>query len=60
MAGHFSPLKRKSIEPIALAVEDGNVRAMQQFVSDAPWNDHKLSYKYRSYDNDDLGTPKAF
>ena len=36
MAGQFSPLERKSIEPIALALKDGNVRAMQRFVSDAP------------------------
>ena len=33
MAGQFSLLERKSIEPIALAVKDGNVRAMQRFVS---------------------------
>ena len=36
MAGQFSDLERKSIEPIALAVIDGNVRALQRFVSDAP------------------------
>jgi SRSO17 transposase len=57
MAGQFSPLERKSIEPIALAVEDGNVRAMQRFVSDAPWDDDKISTKYRSLVNDDLGIP---
>ncbi len=28
MAGQFSDLERKSIEPIALAVKDGNVRAL--------------------------------
>ena len=57
MAGQFSPLERKSIEPIALAVEDGNVRAMQRFVSDAPWDDNNINAKYRSYVNDDLGSP---
>lgn len=57
MAGQFSPLERKSIEPIALAVKDGNVRAMQRFVSDAPWDDEKMISKYRSYVNDDLGNP---
>ena len=31
MVGQFSELERKSIEPIALAVKDGNVRAMQRF-----------------------------
>jgi hypothetical protein len=57
MAGQFSPLERKSIEPIALAVKDGNVRAMQRFVSDAPWDDDKILTKYRSFVNDDLGSP---
>ena len=57
MAGQFSPLERKSIEPIALAVKDGNVRAMQRFVSDAPWDDDNILTKYRSFVNDDLGSP---
>ena len=57
MAGQFSPIERKSIEPIALALKDGNVRAMQRFVSDAPWDDAKLISKYRSLVNDDLGSP---
>ena len=57
MAGQFSPLERKSIEPIALAVKDGNVRAMQRFVSDAPWAENKMISKYRSLVNDDLGSP---
>jgi len=59
MAGQFSPLERKSIEPIALAVKDGNVRAMQRFVSDAEWNDDNIMTKYRSFVNEDLGRPDA-
>ena len=54
MAGQFSDLERKSIEPIALAVKDGNVRALQRFVSAAPWHDDKIISKYRSLVNDDL------
>ena len=57
MSGQFSPIERKSIEPIALALKDGNVRAMQRFVSDAPWDDTKMIYKYRCHVNDDLGSP---
>jgi SRSO17 transposase len=57
MAGQFSPLERKSIEPIALAVEGGNVRALQRFVSDAPWGEDNMIAKYRSFVNDDLGSP---
>ncbi len=34
MVGQFSELERKSIEPLALNVEGGNVRGMQRFLSD--------------------------
>jgi len=57
MAGQFSPLERKAIEPIAFAMEGGKVRAMQRFVSDAPWDDEKIMHKYRTYVNEDLGHP---
>jgi len=57
MAGQFSDLERKSIEPIALAVIDGNVRALQRFVSDAPWDEENMIHKYRSLVNEDLGSP---
>jgi DDE superfamily endonuclease len=39
MVGQFSPLERKSIEPMALQVEGGKVRAMQRLVSDALWDE---------------------
>ena len=57
MSGQFSDLDRKSIEPIALALKDCNVRSMQRFVSDAPWADDKIGFKYRTLVNEDLGSP---
>jgi len=57
MAGQFSELERKSIEPIALAIKDGNVRAMQRFVSVAQWDDYNIVTKYRNCVNEDLGSP---
>lgn len=57
MSGQFSELERKSIEPIALNVKGGKVRAMQRFVSDAPWDDDKIMFKLRSMVNTDLGSP---
>lgn len=57
MVGQFSQIERKSIEPIALAVEDGKVRAMQRFISDAPWDDENIMSKYRRLVNEDLGSP---
>ena len=57
MAGQFSELERKSIEPIALNVKDGNVRSMQRFISDAEWDDEKIQDKYRNMVAEDLGHP---
>ncbi len=57
MSGQFSELERKSIEPIALNIEGGKVRALQRFVSDAPWDDENIMLKYRSMVNSDLGNP---
>ena len=56
MVGQFSELERKSIEPIALNVEDGNVRPMQRFISDAEWDEDKMLNKYHNLVNEDLGT----
>ncbi|MFA7061256.1 MAG: IS701 family transposase [Pedobacter sp.] len=57
MSGQLCHLERKSIEPIAFAIEGGKVRAMQRFVSDAPWDEDKIMFKYRSLVNDDIGHP---
>lgn len=57
MSGQFGQLERKSIEPIAIAMEGGKIRAMQRFVSDAPWDDNNIESKYRSLINEDLGHP---
>jgi len=57
MSGQFSQLERKSIEPIAIAMEGAKIRAMQRFVSDAQWNDVNIENKYRSLINQDFGHP---
>jgi len=57
MVGQFSQVERKSIEPIAIAVEGGKIRAMQRFLSDAPWDDGKIINKYRNLLVSDLGHP---
>jgi len=56
MVGQFSRLERKSIEPIALNVEDGSVRPMQRFISDAEWDDGNILSKYHSLVAEDMGT----
>jgi SRSO17 transposase len=59
MVGQLSQLERKSIEPIAIAVKNAKVRAMQFFVSNVTWNDDKIKTKYRSMVNDDIGDPNG-
>ena len=51
MVGQFSELERKSIEPIALNVKDGKVRAMQRFISDAEWDDANANIEIKYHKN---------
>ena len=37
--------ERKSIEPMAARLSDGNVQAMQQFVGQSPWDHHPIRRK---------------
>ena len=57
MVGQLSQVERKSIEPIALSVKDGKVRAMQFFVSDVVWHDEEVVSVYRSMISEDMGDP---
>ena len=54
MAGQMSKLERKSIEPIALHVENAKVRAMQHFISDVTWDDERILSKYHEMVAEDL------
>jgi len=46
MVGPFSALERKAIEPMALQVEGGKVRAMQRLVSEALWEEDAMRETY--------------
>lgn len=59
MVGQFSELERKSIEPIAMKMENGKVRSMQRFISDVVWDENKMLNKYRSIVNEDMGDPNG-
>ena len=54
MVGQFSEIERKSIEPIALNVEGGQVRSMQRFISDIYWDEEKMLRKYHRLINEDM------
>lgn len=55
MAGQMSQLERKSIEPIALNVEDAKVRAMQHFLSDVVWEEEMILSRYHDMVSEDMG-----
>src|SRR3990172_632591 len=54
MAGQMSPLERKSIEPIALNIENAKVRAMQHFLSDIKWEEERILSRYHGMVVEDL------
>jgi len=57
LVGQFSALERKSIEPMALRVEGGKVRAMQRLVSDALWDEDAMLRTYHHLVQDEMGEP---
>jgi SRSO17 transposase len=59
MVGQFSPLERKSIEPMALEVDRGDVRGMQRFISDDAWNADQMRRIYNQLVDDDIGAPNG-
>jgi len=50
-------LERKSIEPMALALADGDVQAMQQFISVGAWDDGTLLERHQALVAESLGDP---
>ncbi len=59
MVGQFSELERKSIEPMALEVEGGNIRGMQRFISDVTWDEEHMLWVYHHQVAEDLGDPSG-
>jgi len=57
LVGQFSQIERKSIEPIALRVEGGEVRSMQRFISDVVWDESALIQKHHAVVGNDMGDP---
>ncbi len=53
--GQLLELDRKSIEPMALALEGGDVQGMQQFISDGPWDDERVLEMHQQLVAETLG-----
>ena len=54
MHGQLRELDRKSIEPLALALEGGDVQGMQQFISVGPWDDERVLEQHQDLVADTL------
>ena len=46
MAGQSRTLKRKSIEPMAIHIEGGNIRGMQRFITTDVWKEQDMQRIY--------------
>jgi SRSO17 transposase len=55
LQGLMLPIERKSIEPMALALDGGNVQAMQQFVGQGQWADEPLLHTHWRLVDETLG-----
>jgi SRSO17 transposase len=55
MAGQFSSLERKSIEPMAIHMEGGNIRGMQRFISDDVWKEDEMKRIYHAMIAEEIG-----
>jgi SRSO17 transposase len=57
LQGQLLELERKSIEPMALALEQGDVQAMQQFISQGAWDDAVILAHHQQLVAETLGDP---
>ena len=55
LQGLMLPIERKSIQPMAMALEGGNIQAMQQFIGQGRWEDDQLLRKHRQLVDETLG-----
>ncbi len=58
MAGQFSELERKSLEPMAIHIEGGNIRGMQRFISTDVWKEQQMQHIYHGMVAHDMGDPQ--
>ena len=59
MQGQMLKIERKAIEPMARALDGGNVQAMQQFVSVGGWEDAAILCTHQTVVAETLGAPDA-
>jgi SRSO17 transposase len=57
LEGQMLEIERKSIEPMAQALADGNIQAMQQFISAGAWSDAEVIEAHQAEVAQTLGRP---
>jgi SRSO17 transposase len=55
LQGLMSPIERKAIQPMAMALKGGDIQAMQQFIGQGRWQDDKLLHKHWQLVDETLG-----
>jgi len=56
LQGRFLNLKRKTTEPIALNLKDGNIRQMQHFIGAGKWDDGTIIEQHQRLVAEELGS----
>jgi SRSO17 transposase len=59
LQGQMLEVDRKSIEPLALALPEGNVQAMQQFISEGAWEDEVILETHQRLVAESLGDART-
>lgn len=55
LQGLLSPIESKAIQPMAMALEGGDIQAMQQFIGQGKWQDERLLRKHWQLVDETLG-----
>ena len=55
LQGLMAPIASKAIQPMAMALEGGDIQAMQQFIGQGQWQDERLLKKHWQLVNETLG-----
>jgi SRSO17 transposase len=55
LQGLMLPIESKAVQPMAMALEGGNIQAMQQFIGQGQWQDEKILKKHWQLVDETLG-----
>jgi SRSO17 transposase len=59
ISGQILPGHRKSMEPMTKRILDGDYQQMQQFITDAPWNENATMNQLIKFCKDEMSSPNG-